>query len=50
MTTREEKIKALKEKLSARAARKFPGDTDRQKRYIWGTINKVKENMSHAHH
>lgn len=46
--TREEKILKLKESLKARAAKKFPGNEERQNRYVWGTINKVKEKMSHA--
>lgn len=43
--SREEKILALKEKLYARAREKFPNDEDRQNRYVWGTINKVKKHM-----
>lgn len=44
--TREEKILALKEELKARARKKWPEDPEHQNRYIYGTINKVKEKMA----
>lgn len=31
----------LKAKLRAHAERKFPGDKDRQQRYIFGTLRKL---------
>jgi len=43
--TREEKILKLKEDLRARAREKFPNDEERQNRYVWGTISKIKERM-----
>ena len=44
--SKEEKILALKEELKARARKKWPEDLDRQNRYVYGTINKVKESMA----
>ncbi len=44
--TKEQKLLALKRKLRKTAEEKFPGDKERQQRYIWGTYNKVKERMS----
>jgi hypothetical protein len=38
----EEKLLELKAKLKATAEKKFP-DAERQKRYIWGTLQKVKK-------
>lgn len=44
----EEQLLLIKAKLKARAAQKFPGDEKRQKRYIWGTINKIKGEHKHG--
>ena len=38
----ETQLLALKMKLKAKAAEKFPGDKERQNAYVWGTINKIK--------
>lgn len=38
----EEKVKKLKGKLIAEAKDKFPDDKDRQDRYVWGTIQRLK--------
>ncbi len=35
-------ILKVKERLKSEAARKFPDDKERQNRYIWGTINRLK--------
>lgn len=35
--------KVLERKLRAEAKRKFPGDPERQDRYVYGTLSKVKE-------
>lgn len=43
--TKEEKILKLKEDLKRRAREKFPNDEERQNRYVYGTLNKVKERM-----
>ena len=43
--TKEEKILQLKERLWARARKKFPNDEERQRAYVYGTINKVKEHL-----
>lgn len=34
---------ALHRKLRAEAQKKFPGDQERQDRYVWGTLNKLKK-------
>lgn len=47
--TKEEKILKIKEELKARAARKFPGNEERQNAYVYGTINHIKEKFNHAH-
>lgn len=39
----EAKVLAIKADLKKRAAEKWPGDEKRQNRYIWGTIQKIKE-------
>jgi hypothetical protein len=39
----EEKINQLKEELFARARKKFPGDEERQRAYVFSVIRKVKE-------
>jgi len=39
----EEDIKKLKEELFARARKKFPGDEERQRAYVFSVIRKVKE-------
>jgi len=41
----EERILAIKEKLWATARKKFPNDAERQNRYVWGTINNIKNHM-----
>ena len=35
--------KAVEQKLKAEAEKKFPGDQDRQDRYVYGTLAKLKE-------
>lgn len=45
MPSKEEKILAIKEELKARARAKFPDDEARQNRYVYGTINHIKERM-----
>lgn len=40
---REAEILKLKEDLKRRAREKFPDDPERQNRYVWGTLNKIKE-------
>jgi len=38
----EAKILAIKADLRRRAAKKFPGDKNRQESYIWGTIRRIE--------
>jgi len=35
--------KALHDKLKREAAKKFPGDKERQDRYVYGTLHKIKK-------
>lgn len=35
--------KRLEAKLKAEAARKYPGDRERQDRYVYGTLAKVEK-------
>lgn len=37
----------LERKLQAEARRKFPGDQERQDRYVYGTMQKLKDRRSH---
>jgi hypothetical protein len=37
----EEKILKLKENLRKRAKKKFPGNEERQERYVWGTLHNL---------
>jgi len=46
MRSREEKILAIKEELKRRAAARWPGDEAHQNRYVYGTINHIKERMA----
>lgn len=39
----EAKILALKMDLKNRAAKLFPGNEKRQRAYVWGTINRIKD-------
>lgn len=41
----EEQILKMKEGLKARAAKLYPDNQDRQNRYIFGTLNKIKESQ-----
>ena len=34
--------KQLEDRLKREAAKKFPGDKERQDRYVYGTLNKLK--------
>ena len=34
--------KALEDRLKREAAKKFPGDKDRQNRYVYGTLDRLK--------
>jgi hypothetical protein len=43
--TREEKILSIKQHLRTEAAKKFPGDEERQNRYVWGTITNIKKRL-----
>lgn len=43
--TREEKLLAIKRKLKKTATEKFPGDEERQNRYVYKTLNTIKERM-----
>ena len=38
--------KELEAKLKAEARRKFPGDQERQDRYVYGTLQKLKDKRS----
>lgn len=38
-------ILTIKEHLKKEARKKFPEDKERQERYIWGTINHIKERI-----
>lgn len=46
----EQKILKIKEELKRRARARWPNDKAHQNRYVWGTINHIKEKMSHASH
>ncbi len=46
--TKEERLIAIKARLQATAVRRWPDDPERQNRYVWGTINKLKERMKRA--
>lgn len=35
--------KQLEQRLKREAAKKFPGDEERQDRYVYGTMNKLKK-------
>lgn len=35
--------KELERRLKAEAGKKFPGDQERQDRYVYGTLTKLKE-------
>lgn len=43
--TKEEKILGIKEGLKARAKKLYPNDEKGQNRYIFGTLNKIKEKL-----
>jgi hypothetical protein len=38
----EETIHKIKVRLRATAEKKFPNDKERQERYMWGTIQRIK--------
>lgn len=38
----EAQILAIKADLRRRAAKKFPGDKERQNAYVWGTIRRIE--------
>lgn len=41
----EEEILNLKKELWARAKKRWPDDKEHQNRYVFGTLNKIKEKM-----
>jgi len=41
----EERLLALKARLRKTAERRWPGDKEHQDRYVWGTIQKLKEKL-----
>lgn len=40
--------KAVEARLKREAAEKFPDDKERQDRYVYGTLSKLKERRKHA--
>ena len=41
--------KELEEKLKREALEKFPGDKERQDAYVYGTLNKFKQEHEETH-